>query len=124
MDRHNGYRSKSASNTGTDGQTPHIGDNGNWWIGTTDTGVKAQGDKGADAIAPQVRINTDTNKWEISTDGGKTWTSTGVKATGDKGAQGTQGPAGPSGAACGISNIEINGNNVIFTIGQGRMHNR
>ncbi|EOS11801.1 leucine-rich repeat protein [Phocaeicola sartorii] len=110
---------KAQGNTGTDGQTPHIGDNGNWWIGTTDTGVKAQGDKGADAIAPQVRINTDTNKWEISTDGGKTWTSTGVKATGDKGAQGTQGPAGPSGAACGISNIEINGNNVIFTIGTG-----
>ena len=76
---------KAQGNTGTDGQTPHIGDNGNWWIGTTDTGVKAQGDKGADAIAPQIRINTDTNEWEISTDNGTTWTSTGVKATGDKG---------------------------------------
>ena len=43
---------KAQGNTGTDGQTPHIGDNGNWWIGTTDTGVKAQGGKGADAIAP------------------------------------------------------------------------
>lgn len=62
---------KAQGNIGTDGQTPHIGDNGNWWIGTTDTGVKAQGDKGADAIAPQVRINADTNEWEISTDGGK-----------------------------------------------------
>ena len=71
---------KAQGNIGTDGQTPHIGDNGNWWIGTTDTGVKAQGDKGADAIAPQVRINADTNEWEISTDGGKTWNSTGVKA--------------------------------------------
>lgn len=28
---------------GEDGLTPHIGANGNWWIGTTDTGVKAQG---------------------------------------------------------------------------------
>ena len=30
--------------TGSNGLTPYIGDNGNWWIGTTDTGVKAQGD--------------------------------------------------------------------------------
>lgn len=29
---------------GSDGLTPYIGDNGNWWIGTSDTGVKAQGD--------------------------------------------------------------------------------
>lgn len=28
---------------GTDGTTPHIGDNGNWYIGSTDTGVKAAG---------------------------------------------------------------------------------
>lgn len=28
---------------GTDGTTPHIGDNGNWYIGNTDTGVKAAG---------------------------------------------------------------------------------
>jgi len=87
---------KAQGNTGTDGQTPHIGDNGNWWIGTSDTGVKAQGDKGVDAIAPQVRINTDTNEWEISADGGKTWTSTGVKATGDKGNTGAQGEKGDS----------------------------
>lgn len=46
-----------------------------------DTGDK--GDKGADAIAPQVRINTGTNEWEVSTDGGTTWALTGVKATGD-----------------------------------------
>lgn len=28
---------------GADGVTPHIGDNGNWYIGDTDTGVKAAG---------------------------------------------------------------------------------
>lgn len=28
---------------GTDGTTPHIGTNGNWYIGDTDTGVKAAG---------------------------------------------------------------------------------
>ena len=29
-----------------DGITPHIGENGNWWIGTIDTGVHAQGEQG------------------------------------------------------------------------------
>lgn len=33
---------------GTDGVTPHIGANGNWWIGSTDTTVKARGKDGAD----------------------------------------------------------------------------
>ena len=31
---------------GADGLTPYIGENGNWFIGTTDTGVKAAGEKG------------------------------------------------------------------------------
>lgn len=26
---------------GNDGTTPHVGENGNWWIGETDTGIKA-----------------------------------------------------------------------------------
>lgn len=30
--------------TGDKGEAPRIEENGNWWIGTTDTGVKAQGD--------------------------------------------------------------------------------
>lgn len=33
---------------GKDGLTPYIGENGNWWIGDTDTGVKAAGDDGKD----------------------------------------------------------------------------
>lgn len=90
--------------------------NGEWLL---DGGNKmpVTGDKGTDAIAPQVRIDTDTNEWEISTDGGIAWTSTGVKATGD---EGEQGPVGPSGAACGISDIRIDGSNVIFTWGTGQ----
>ena len=90
---------KAQGAAGDDGQTPHIGANGNWWVGTTDTGVKAQGDKGADAITPQVRINTDNNEWEISTDGGQTWIPTGVKATGEKGDKGDEGPKGDRGDA-------------------------
>ncbi len=32
--------------TGDDGETPHIGAGGTWWVGDTDTGVRAQGEKG------------------------------------------------------------------------------
>ena len=31
---------------GQPGLTPHIGENGNWWVGNTDLGVKAQGNPG------------------------------------------------------------------------------
>jgi hypothetical protein len=33
---------------GKNGTTPRIGDNGNWWIGEVDSGVKAQGERGGD----------------------------------------------------------------------------
>ncbi len=35
---------------GEDGKTPFIGENGNWWIGEIDTGVKAAGTDGTDGI--------------------------------------------------------------------------
>lgn len=35
-----------AGKDGEDGVTPHIGENGNWWLGNTDTGVSAKGPKG------------------------------------------------------------------------------
>ena len=169
---------------GKDGDTPFIGTNGNWWIGTTDTGVKAagpqgeqglKGDKGeagaqgangksayeiaieknlitnavteeqwlaslkgekgnqgnqgvgiqditlnngtmtitltdntqfqfenigsasSSGATPQIRINTQTNEWEISSDSGNSWVSTGVKATGEKGADGADGAKGEDG---------------------------
>lgn len=31
---------------GKDGNTPYVGQNGNWWVGTVDTGIRAHGDKG------------------------------------------------------------------------------
>ena len=163
---------------GKDGDTPFIGTNGNWWIGTTDTGVKAAGPQGEQGLkgdkgdkgetgaqgangrsayeiaieknlitnavteeqwlaslkgekgaqgeqgvgiqnitlnngtmtitltdntqfqfenigsassggtTPQIRINTQTNEWEISVNNGLSWTSTGVKATGTDGKDG------------------------------------
>ena len=95
--------------------------NGEWLL---DNGNKMpvtgeKGDKGADAIAPQVRINTDTNLWEISTDGGKTWTSTGIKATGDKGNTGAQGPQGDAIFAKDGIDYTSDHDNVIFTLVDG-----
>ena len=70
---------------GVDGITPHIGENGNWWIGDVDTGVKAAGQdgvdgkdgangkNGADGITPHIGSN---GNWWIGTK------DTGVKAGG------------------------------------------
>jgi len=85
---------------GENGLTPYIDENGNWWIGETDTGVKAtgeDGEDGIDGITPQLRINTETNEWEVSLDNGATWSSTGVKATGEKGDKGDKGDTGEQG---------------------------
>lgn len=47
---------------GVDGTTPHIGKNGNWWIGETDTGVPANG---VSATAPIITsINLPSSAWE------------------------------------------------------------
>ena len=58
--------------------------NGEWLLSDNNK-MPVTGDKGQDAIAPKVQINPISNEWEISTDDGRTYTSTGVKATGEKG---------------------------------------
>ena len=47
------------------------------------TGPK--GEAGLPALTPQIRINPTNKEWEISTDGGTTWQSTGVIANGTDG---------------------------------------
>ena len=42
------YEQWLASIKGADGLTPFVGSNGNWWIGSVDTGVKAEGKDGVD----------------------------------------------------------------------------
>ncbi|MCL2576010.1 MAG: hypothetical protein FWE33_06225 [Defluviitaleaceae bacterium] len=42
---------------GKDGTTPHIGINGNWWIGKIDTGITAKGKDGANGINGTDGIN-------------------------------------------------------------------
>lgn len=46
---------------GKDGLTPHIGENGNWWIGTKDTSIPARGQNGKDGATPE--IGEDGNWW-------------------------------------------------------------
>lgn len=57
---------------------------GEWLIADGEK-VRATAVDGNNAVAPQVRINLETYEWEISTDGGSTWTPTGVSAQGEKG---------------------------------------
>jgi len=58
---------------------------GGEWLIVDGQKVRATALDGKSATAPQVRINTETGDWEISTDGGATWQSTGVSAKGEAG---------------------------------------
>lgn len=70
---------------GKDGLTPHIGDNGNWFIGSTDTGIPA---KGKDGLTPHIGEN---GNWFIGL------TDTGVSAKGKDGINGNDGMNGADG---------------------------
>lgn len=84
---------------GLNGITPHIGENGNWWVGTKDTGVPAQGEKGEkgesgengkdgeDGLTPYIGVN---GNWFVGD------VDLGVKAQGEQGEQGIQGESGKS----------------------------
>ncbi len=58
---------------------------GGEWLLVDGQKVRATALDGKDATAPEVRINTETGEWEISTDEGATWQSTGVAAKGEAG---------------------------------------
>ena len=60
-------------------------------------GLTACGE-GKDGVTPQLRINKDTNFWEVSYDEGATWVSMEVKATGADGKDGVDGTNGKDGA--------------------------
>jgi hypothetical protein len=59
----------------------HIGENGNWWIGETDTGVPATGPKGDDGHTPDITIGENGN-WYIN------GVDSNIPATGPKGDDG------------------------------------
>ena len=95
--------------SGKDGNTPFIGENGNWWIGDTDTGVKATGEKGEKGdTGEKGETGADGKDGASGKDGntpfigenGNWWiggTDTGVKATGEKGEKGEKGDTGANG---------------------------
>ena len=112
--------------TGESGQTPHIGDNGHWFVGNEDTGIAAQGEagkdgaNGKDAVPPTVTIGAndhwfvngvDTGKKAVGADGKSpevaigengNWyingTDTGKPSFGKDGKDGTNGTNGTNGA--------------------------
>ena len=79
--------------SGVNGETPRIGNNGNWFVGDTDLGVKAQGAQGipgtpgTNGVSPHIGGN---GNWFVGT------TDTGVKAQGTQGIPGTPGANGVS----------------------------
>ena len=90
---------------GADGVTPHIGDNGNWYLGSTDTGKPSRGATGApgkdgadgkpgaagaDGITPTIGSN---GNWYLGA------TDTGKPSRGATGAPGKDGADGKPGAA-------------------------
>ncbi|MBE6596970.1 MAG: hypothetical protein E7641_04785, partial [Ruminococcaceae bacterium] len=74
--------------TGADGQDGANGSNG-----TNGT----NGTNGVDGKTPRLRINSESNEWEVSYDDGEHWTSLGVKATGADGQDGANGSNGING---------------------------
>ena len=127
---------------GTDGLTPHIDENGNWWIGTTDTGVKAKGTDGKDGkdgidgkdgangldgddgVSPTVTFSeTDTGYTMQITDAQGT-TSIDINH-GEQGIQGNKGDTGDKGQdGIGIKDISINSSDeLVITLTDDRLIN-
>lgn len=73
------YLLENPPGAGTDGITPHIGANGNWYLGTTDTGMPSRGEIGAQGPKGE--------KGDTGAQGPQ----------GQKGATGDQGPQGKPG---------------------------
>ena len=67
---------------GKAGETPRIGENGNWWVGNQDTGVKAKGEDGGQGQTPHIGSN---GNWWIGAE------DMGVKAQGEDGEAGKDG---------------------------------
>ncbi len=96
---------------GTDGETPYIGENGNWWIGSTDTKIPAKGQDGQDGsdgsdgsdgqdgITPHIGEN---GNWFIGEE------DTGIPAEGQNGSDGKDGIS--------ITDAELNGNGELVLI--------
>jgi len=61
------------------------GDKGDQGIPGVNGNNGRDGQNGRDGVSPLVRINSTSLEWEISTDGGTTYTPTGISAQGLQG---------------------------------------
>lgn len=85
---------------GMDGSTPHIGENGNWFIGDVDTGMPSRGEAGP--VGPQGEKGDTGEKGAAGPQGpkgdpGEQGIQGEPGAKGDKGDTGAQGPKGDKG---------------------------
>ena len=86
---------------GQNGEIPRIGDNGNWWVGNTDLGVKAQGNPGTNGQNGQPGRDGQNGHTPRIGENGNWWVGdqdTGKPARGAQGPQGSQGNPGQQGA--------------------------
>ena len=104
---------------GQNGATPRIGNNGNWWVGNTDLGVKAQGiqgQKGQDGRNGQDGQNGQNGRDGATPrigDNGNWWVGnqdTGKPARGAQGQNGRDGRDGQNGRDGATPRIGDNGN--------------
>lgn len=117
MDVGTGFPSKSGEqgppgekgDKGDPGETPYIGENGNWWVGETDTGVAAVGADGLQGPIGEKGEDGEPGKTPHIGKNGNWWlgeTDTGVTAAGADGQNGLQGPPGEKGEP-GINGVAV-----------------
>lgn len=104
--------------------------NGDWLLDKNGERIPASAIDGKDgsdgktatATVPKTRINPDTRHWEVSTDGGETWTDTGSSADGKDGKNGTDGKDGTDGVNDLFLRIEEapDGQSITFVLSDGR----
>ena len=85
---------------GQNGEIPRIGDNGNWWVGNTDLGVKAQGNPGTNGQNGQPGRDGQNGETPRIGDNGNWWIGnqdTGKPARGEQGTPGSNGRDGQNG---------------------------
>ena len=110
---------------GVDGLTPYIGENGNWWIGDVDTGIRASGEKGEKGDQGEqgiqgVQGEDGKSAYQIWLDAGYTGTEKDFLAwlKGEAGAKGEKGDQGEQGV--GIKKVEYDENgNLAITFTDG-----
>ena len=86
---------------GKDGKTPFIGENGNWWIGEIDTGVKAAGIDGTDGVDGDKGEKGDPGEKGDKGDKGDPGEKGDKGDKGDKGEKGDKGDPGQNGGSFG-----------------------